>query len=337
MKRIINGLMMAMALIVINGSMAGAMDGADGLTISGFVDTAYYNESDSETSSFSLDQFEIDIEKKIDNVGGLRFDLQVLPGNESGDDYMEQGFIWADLGGVTLTFGKFNAPIGFELLDPNDMYQYSHAMVFDYGLPTNLIGVKISGEAGMIDYALYAVNGWDNNGDDNTDKTFGARLGVTPTEGVNVGLSYITGPEGEGDDPPTLSVIDVDMTVTAVENLTIGGEINIGTSEGASLANPGDDATWLGYLAMVNYAFTDSAAITLRYDAFVDEEGFVFGAGEEETRYAITVSPSYAIGDGFGVLAEYRLTTSDLEVFADADGKAKDSIGEFAVEFTYSF
>lgn len=335
MKRLFSGLI-AVTAILIAPPTASAVDVADGVTISGFVDTAYYNEPDSETSSFSLDQIEVDIEKTVEDVGGLRLDLQYLPGNETGDDYMEQGYIWLDLGGITLTAGKFNAPIGFELLDPNDMYQYSHAMVFDYGLPTNLIGLMVSGDVGMIDYAVYAVNGWDNNGDDNTDKTFGLRIGLTPMEGFNVGVSYITGAEG-AEEPATLTVIDVDLTITMIENLTIGGEYNMGTAEGGSLANPGDDATWIAFLVMVNYAFTDKMAITLRYDAFIDEEGAVFGAGEEETRNAITVSPSYAIGDGFGVLAEYRLTTSDLEVYSDSDGNAKDSVGEFALEFTYSF
>lgn len=300
----------------------------DDVSISGFVDTAYYKDTLSETSSFSLDQAEVDIEKEIKGVGGLRVDIQHVKGSTgTTDEVLEQGYVWVNLGSdLKLTFGKFNAPIGFELLDPNDMYQYSHAMIFNYGLPTNLTGAMVSGGAGIVDFAVYAVNGWDLINDDNDKLTVGGRVGVTPLEGVNVGVSYITGDEGAAE--TELSVVDVDATITVIEDLTIGAEYNSGEI---------GSAEWSGFLVMVNYVFTDKIALTLRYDSFNDKDGARLGSGSEETRNAITVSPSYAIADGFGVLAEYRLTTSDEETFTDADGNAEDSQSEFAVKFTYSF
>lgn len=312
---------------------------------SGFVDASYYNNALDETSTFSLDQAEIDIEKAIEGAGGLRADIQHVNGaGEDGlttDDILEQGYLWVDLpAGLKLTFGKFNAPIGWELLDPNDMYQFSHAMVFNYGVPTNLTGAMLSGGFGMVDFSAYAVNGWDLISDDNKEKTIGGRLGVTPAEGLNVGLSYITGKEGSdagGAEPMGLSALDVDATFTMVEGLIIGAEYNMGTQEGASAVDAGEDAEWTAYLVTANYAFTGKAALTLRYDAFDDKDGARLGAGVSETRQSFTVSPSYAIADGFGVRAEYRYTSSDKEVFEDADGKLKKESSEFAVEFIYSF
>ncbi len=314
----------------------------EGLAISGFVDAAYYNNANSEESTFSLDQAEIDVVKTVEGVGSLRFDLQAVRGAaNTTDDLLEQGYVTADVGVATLTFGKFNAPIGFELLDPNDMYQYSHAMVFDYGLPTNLTGAMLTGDYGFLDYALYVVNGWDIIADDNSDKTFGGRIGVTPMEGVNVGVSYITGKEGSDADGATtanLSVLDVDATITMIESLTLGGEFNSGAQEGASALSAGGDATWTGFLVMANYAFTDTVALTVRYDSFHDTDGARLGSGVDETRNAITVSPSYAIGDGMGVLAEYKMTTSDYkDAFTKKDGSTTDTLSEIAVEFTYSY
>lgn len=315
---------------------------ANGLAISGFVDTSYYNNALEETSSFALDQAEVDIEKSISGVGGLRVDIQYVNTGEAltTDDILEQGYVWIEApSGLSLTFGKFNAPIGFELLDPNDMYQYSHAMVFDYGLPTNLTGTMVSGSVGIFDFSAYVVNGWDLISDDNSDKTAGGRIGLTPVEGLNVGVSYITGKEGggEGADAANLTVLDIDFTFTMIENLTIGGEFNTGTYEGMSAVKAGDDAVWTGFLVMANYAFTDKAALTLRYDQFHDADGARLGAGVDETRSAITISPSYAFADGFGVLAEYRHTASNEKTFTGADGKAEDSVSEFAVEFTFAF
>lgn len=354
MKKIILG---AMALLAIMApGTARAFDVTEGFSISGFVDVSYYNNMRDETSTFSLDEGEVDIIKTIKDAGGLRLDIntrtvdrmvsvsasagETISVEGLSDVAMEQGFVWIDLpSDFKFTFGKFNAPIGFELVDPNQMYQYSHAMVFTYGLPTNLTGAMLSGAFGMVDFSVYAVNGWDKIQDDNKDKTVGGRLGVTPVEGVNVGFSYITGKEGpvsDGISPSNLSVFDVDATLTMIEGLTVGAEYNSGTHEGQSLVTAGDDATWSGYLIMANYAVTDKVGLTLRYDAFDDKEGARLGAGKQKLD-SFTLSPSYAIGDGFGALAEYRYTKSDQKVFADKDGKLEDSVSEFAVEFTYSF
>ncbi len=313
------------------------------VTFSGFVDTSYYANDLTETNSFSLNQAELDIEKTIESIGGLRMDIQYVNSSDplTTDDILEQGYVWINLpADLKLTFGKFNAPIGFELLDPNDMYQYSHSMVYDYGLPTNLTGAMVTGGFGMFDFTVYAVNGWDLISDDNKDKTFGGRFGVTPVEGVNFGLSYITGKEGTdagGADTSNLSVVDLDLTITIIENLTIGGELNAGEYENMSAVTPGDDAKWTAFLVMANYAFTEKMALTLRYDQFHDEDGARLGNGIEETRSAITVSPSYAIADGFRVLAEYRYTSSDEDTFTDKNGNKEDSASEVAIEFTFAF
>jgi hypothetical protein len=333
-KEFIAGFAGALLTLGALGAPAYAAD----VVISGFVDTSLYVEQASDTTTFGLDQFEIDIEKAIEGVGGVRLDFNATPYSETFDDLMEQGYVWADMGPVTLTMGKFNAPIGFELLDPVDMWQYSYAYVFVYGVPTNVVGVMASGDAGMVDYAVYVVNGWDLNGDDNSDKTFGGRIGLTPAEGYNVGVSYITGNEMVGEvDTAKLTVIDIDATLEPVDGLTIGAEYNMGTFEGQSLAHPGDDSTWTAYLVMVNYAFTDSMALTLRYDSFIDTEGERLGSGQEETIQSFTVSPSYSIYEGFLILAEFRMTQSSLEVYTDADGAPTDTLSEFAIEATYSF
>lgn len=345
---------MAIASVVMFFSQtAGAIELAEGLKLSGFVDTSYYTENRAETSTFSLDEAEVDIEKTIKDAGGLRVDINYRTVDRMtsvsaavGEDItvsglsdvsLEQGFIWIDLpAGLKFTFGKFNAPIGFELVDPTQMYQYSHAMVFIYGLPTNITGASLSGAAGILDFTVYAVNGWDRIQDNNKEKTFGGRVGVTPLEGVNAGLSYVTGKEDD-DGASNLNVLDVDMTIKAITGFTIGAEFNMGKYEGQSGVSAGKDAEWSGYLVMANYAITDKAAVTLRYDSFEDKDGARFGSGVKEKRDAFTVSPSYLIAPGFGSLLEFKYTKSDQKVFVDKNGEANDSLTEVALEFTYSF
>jgi len=310
------------------------------LKLSGFVDAAYADVDDSE-GTFSLDQVEVDIEMILNSKLSLRADLNYLDtGTGSAltfEDIIEQGYVTYHLPrgtGVDFTFGKFNAPIGFELLDPVDMYQYSHALVFNFGLPTNLTGLmgayKISDQ---IDLSLYIVNGWDNNLDNNTSKTVGGRVGFTPVKGVALGLSAITGIT-ETDTENRKSVVDIDVTVTTIEKLTIGAELNAGKEEGASAIVAGDDGSWNALLLMGHYDFNDIYGLTVRYDYFNDKDGARLGSSMKEKRHAIAIAPTFSLGNGAGLLAEYRHDNSDQNVF---DGNTSESTDSIAVEVTYAF
>ena len=338
-KALIRILTIALLFAVITTQPAGASD----VEISGFIDMSYYSDGNAGTAGTSFDQFELDLTSNKSEALSARVDLEF---GGDGSIAIEQGFIEiAPSDGLKLTFGQFNAPIGFELLDAPDMFQYSHAMVFNYGLPTNLTGFMANSGFGLIDVAVYYVNGWDNNIDDNSEKTIGTRIGVTPIEILNFGISYISGKEGSDDpttaaiveDPLGLTVTDIDLTFTGVADLTVGFEYNMGVQVDSSAVTSGDDATWNGFLVMANYAVDDTYAITLRYDSFNDTEGARLGGGVEETRNSITISPSFTIADGVGGLFEYRTTTSDQEVFTDKDANSKTDQTEIAVELTYSF
>ncbi|MFQ5736647.1 MAG: outer membrane beta-barrel protein [Thermodesulfobacteriota bacterium] len=318
-------------------AMAGDVDTA--FKINGFVD-ASYSDADSGDGTFSLDQVEIDVQKKINGKLGVRADINYLStGVSTFDELVEQGYVTYDLAvgnGATFTFGKFNAPIGFELLDPVDMYQFSHSLVFDNGLPTNLTGVMGSyAFTDMFDASVYVVNGWDNNADNNAGKTVGGRLGITPVSGVNLGLSVISGTmETTATTGDRRTVFDADLTVTLVERLTVGAELNIGNEERASLAVSGEDAKWTSYLVMAHYDFTDWLGLTARYDYFDDRGGTRLGNSMREREKSYTVAPTVALGDGAGLLAEYRRDESSENVYGTVPDDTKDT---FAVEFTYSF
>ncbi|MCH7852067.1 MAG: outer membrane beta-barrel protein, partial [Candidatus Marinimicrobia bacterium] len=205
-----------------------------------------------------------------------------------------------------ITFGKFNAPIGYELLDAPDMYQFSHSLVFDNALPTNLTGFSISQDLGAgLDLVAYIANGWylsdgsDVNFADDSLMIFGGRLGYGGIEGLRLGVSAIQNDSLD-------MIIDLDGEVTMVPNLILGFEFNTGGKDDA-----GENIS--GWLVMANYAFP-SFAITFRQDAWGK-------AG------STTISPSYGIADGALVLFEYRIDT-------DGDGATTNSA---AIEFTFTF
>ncbi|HPF35172.1 MAG TPA: outer membrane beta-barrel protein [Candidatus Krumholzibacteria bacterium] len=325
--------------------LAGAA-AADETTISGFVDASWFLDANSEHHTFGLDQAEVDVERRVGEDLVLRADLEWVKDGDGWAQDAEQGFLaWspASLGGATLTFGKFNAPIGFELLDAPDMYQYSHSLLFDHALPTNLTGVMYARPVGeSFDLCAYWVNGWDvNEAAGDGPETYGGRLGYSLGEKGVVGLSAIRGTEmlpvtlttkAVDTAPLDRTVFDVDLTLTPADGWLIGGELNLGKVE----AEDGASADWTGFMLMANRTLTDRMALTLRFDRLDDPDGAVFGQGED-VRSSLTISPSWVLDDGLTALFELRQDMSDQELWFDADGQPTDTALTAALEVTAVF
>ncbi len=310
--------------------------GVENLEITGFFDGSYFVDVASGDNTFGFDQAEVDLEKTIGSVGSARVDVEWSSDGAGGFDLdAEQGYVTFSpqfLGPVNLTFGKFNAPIGFELLDAPDMYQYSHALVFDYGLPTNLSGAMFSADFGAgLDLSFYLCNGWDQNVDINTGKTLGGRFGFSYGDWGATGLSAIWGAQAssEGDH---LTVIDWDLCVNPLPFWTIGAEVNYGIN---NVNNT--NLNWFGFLLMNHWDYTNWGGVTLRFDYFDDTDALRFGSGLTEKRQAIAVAPTFGLGNGMGALIEVRTDFSNKEVFTDSDGNPSKSSVNFAYEMTYSF
>lgn len=314
--------------------------------ISGFVDASYTYSNLDDSNTFGLDQVEIDLSRNLGDIGSLRADLEWVSDGEGGFTLdAEQGYVTLDLGMgrgegnyPTLTFGKFNAPIGFELLDAPDMYQYSHALVFDNGLPTNLTGAMLSMDlGGGIDVVVHLTNGWDQNVDANTNKMIGGRVGYSHEEMGGIGFSAMRGDE-EGL-VGNLTVYDVDLTLTPAPGLIIGGEYNNGKTE---LDQVDVENSWNGYMVMAHYSLNDVMGLTGRYDRFSREISQIAArrSGAQDhprsvdvTQQALTIAPTFALTDGLGFLMELRRDFSDDEIFGDGE----KSMVNFAFEMTYSF
>ncbi len=318
------------------------------VSATGFVDAAYFNDGNAnpdsgEFNGFSLDQVEVDLQRALGDKGFVRADIEYVNGADpmNAIDYLEQGYMQYNfpINDKTLevTFGKFNAPIGYELLDPVDMFQYSHSEVFTYGLPTNLTGIKgYMSFTDQVDLHAYIVNGWDNNAENNDAITFGGRLGIKPVEKIGLGLSAILGPEAGGKDAKDRTVFDVDVTANITEQLLLGGELNIGSETEVVGV---DDAGWTGFLVMGHYDFNETFGLTGRFGSFDDDRGIRTGVPSEKDMIysSITIAPTVKLGENMGCLLEIRMDSANEEVWLDSDGKATDARTTAAFEVTYSF
>ena len=311
------------------------------VSITGFVDASVGYCPDPKELGFSMDQVEVDLIRESEDGVILRADLEFVDdGMGAWDAAVEQGFLRLELPlpvESQLSFGRFNAPIGFECIDAPDMYQYSHARVFDFGLPGNYTGAMVDlALTPQLDLALILANSWDENTETNMEKTFGGRLGAAFGD-LGVGLSWAADPEVNADDSQIVWDLDLSYNMNA---WTFGAEYNMGTYTDAAE----EDYSWSGFLVMAHYDFNDFMGLTLRYDMFDDGDNVridELGAGMAEDAgfvySAITVAPTFVLGENMGALIEFRMDSVDEEIWMDDDGAATDSKFSMAAELTYTF
>jgi len=323
---------------------------AQGTTITGFADASYLYNTHDINGEFSLDQVEINIIHQSSEKTLVRADLEWIKDGEDMVAQVEQAFMtYTTNRGWGFTFGKFNAPIGFEEIDPVDMYQFSHSLVYEFGAPTNLTGASIAKDFGPgFDIIGHVSNGWDRNTMAGANVTWGGRLGYS-NGGFGGGFAAISGkedsiPENEEDPamPFTRTVYDIDLSFETGMWL-FGGEVNMGKV--TQTMETGDvDQEWNGFLVMTHLDYASWTGLTVRYDYFDDQDGYAFGGvmNGDELEYqkvqSITICPTFNLDENFGALVELRIDKSNRSgAFEDKDGEATDTNTTIAFEATYSW
>ncbi len=147
---------------------------------------------------------------------------------EAGHFDVEQAYVSyiGDIGrGLRFDLGKFYAPVGYESVDRYDAYNdsYTHSFLFGYSAPFTTTGLKISYPfSDQVSGMVMVVQGWDNVADNNTGKTLGAQLAVTPTQAFTMVLNYMAGPEQNGTNSNWRYLYDFCATWKATPSLTLG-------------------------------------------------------------------------------------------------------------------
>lgn len=257
---------------------------------SGFVDMSVF--SDDGNASMSLDQFELDVSTDLGEGISMRADVNAL--GPTAPVELEQAFITYDTGeGLALTVGKFLSCTGFEAAEPTGMYQYSYSATLVYGGYQN--GVAASYGSDMFGlYGAVVSSVWDGAetdfSGDGSDVGFEAQVALMPVEGITAKAALAK------EDEQTL--INV-WGMLGTGPLTVAAEVN-------SMSDWGAYESGLGYLGMVNYGLSDQVGVTARYSAIAWTP---IGGGEDDETSEITIAPSYAVSDNWGLVAEVKMLT----------------------------
>ncbi|HKB83641.1 MAG TPA: porin [Burkholderiales bacterium] len=340
---------------------------SSGITINGYIDTAYSHLSgtglfssgapdrvfDTEPNSFNLHQAAVTIAKTpTEGFGGVvnltaGRDAKVIHSfdttSESQFDVTQAYGQYAH-GALTVIAGKYVTSAGAEVINSTNDVNYSRSILFGYAIPFTHTGLR----------ATYAVNdkvsvfgglnnGWDDVRDTNKQKTLELGFSVTPIKPLTiaavdyagterVGGLTATGPEG------MRNILDLVATYTVTDKLSFTLNYDYGSQDKASTVTPDgkDKAKWSGLAGYVTYLLTDTWRLAVRGEYFDDKDGYRTGVVQKWKEATVTLA--YLPSKNMEFRGEVRGDKSDKSSFVTSDngttGKTQSSYG---VEAIYKF
>lgn len=203
--------------------------------------------------------------------------------------------------GLQVDVGKFVTPLGAEVIESKDNWNYSRGLLFNYAIPLNHFGARAKYTFNpKFNLTGYFVNGFNNVVDNNSGKTYGVSVGWTPTKKNSVTLNYFAGPEmstgsyGYTSSAETTLVNvnnfwrqtwDLVYMYNLTSKLTFmmnydyvhGDRLILGcstTSESCYPYNLSSPTYFTGGAGYLKYAFDDKNYVAARYEYFYDRDSF---------------------------------------------------------------
>lgn len=244
--------------------------------------------------------------------------------------------------GLTVDFGKFYTPVGAEVIETKDNYNYSRGWLFAFG-PYYHTGLRAKYAFNdKVALTGFLLNGWDNlfenNVGDNAGKTVGFQLGLTPTKKFALTQTYLAGPEAPLANVPAVSardnwrhIADTVATVYVNDKLTLLGNFVYG----ADGDNAGNRGKWTGSAVYFKYAFSNKLAFSPRFEVFNDLDGL--RTGTAQTVKDITLTQEVKLINNLITRFEYRRDFSNQKFFTNDAGIAKGNQNTFTFGVSYFF
>ena len=325
------------------------------IDVTGFVDAYYtynFNKPDTFTNglhvynpnhnALSLSLVELAFEKKpsTDSRVGFRADLNFGPTAEINNAFepskdldggefdfdslklLQQGYVsWLASDKLQLDFGKFVTPIGNELVESKDNWNYTRSVQFGWAIPFYHSGLRATlTPSDKVTLAAYVVNGWNNVVDNNSDKTFIAQAILKPSSKITWINNVAVGKEIED----TRTLFDSVLTLSLSSNFALAANVDIG-SEG--------DANWMAYSGYAKLT-AGSVAFTARGEFLDDEDGWAT-LGTKVTSGTLTTE--FKLGGGLITKIDFRVDNADDPIFAGENGAFEDSQTSVTVGLVYAF
>ncbi len=318
-----------------------------------FVDTYYgYNFNkvdpslhpfDVQHNTFSLSLAEVNLTKTptADSRVGFRADLDfgktadlVASAEPASDgrqiyEHIQQAYVSLLTGKVQWDAGKFVTPMGAEVIESQDNWNYSRSILFGYAIPFYHVGVRATYTVDpKTTLAAQLVNGWNNSSENNGDKTLHLSLTWKP----NANLTWVVNDMFGKEAPSTAAVRDVrnlfDTTLTY--NLTPKVALQANLDYGKE-----GDVKWWGIDGYAKYQATANWDLVGRYEYVDDSQGGFMGIGAKAQ--SLTLTSDHLIAGGLRTRFEYRLDHTSDNFFTKSDGSKTNNQSTLTVGLVYLF
>jgi hypothetical protein len=328
--------------------------------VSAFVDAYYqygFNKVNPELrtfdvahNAFSLALAEVALEKVAtanSRVGG-RVDLNfgrtadIVGAAEPADDeiykHIQQAYVsWMAGDNLTLDFGKFVTPIGAEVIESQDNWNYSRSILFGFAIPFYHTGLRATYAASeQLSLSGYLVNGWNNTFETNSDKTFAAQVVATPNEQLTWVGNIIVGKEDDFDtdgEEDMLWLFDTTVSFAVSDMLTLMGNFDYGKA--SDFIDTDEAGTWWGLAAYARYLARPDWALAGRFEYVDDSDADFMGIGMKAQSF--TATSDHTVANDLIARFEFRFDTTENDFFVDDEGTPSQNQPGLTLGLVYNF
>jgi len=319
------------------------------VVVGGYVDVYYgynFNKVDPLLRSFdvlhntfSLSAAEVNFTKvpTADSRVGFRTDLffgktadltaafEPEPDGKEIYKHVQQAYVSLLTGKVQWDAGKFVTPIGAEVIECQDNWNYTRSVLFGYAIPFYHLGVRATVPVtDKLSLSGYLVNGWNNASELDGEKTFAIGATLKPTGSVTWVAYYMVGKEAA--DLDTRNLFDTTLTLTATPKLSFMANLDYG-KEG--------DVEWWGLAAYAKLQATPAWALVVRYEYLDDTKGGFMTFGTKAQ--TVTITSDHTIAGALKARLEYRTDFANEAIFDKSDGSTKKSQTTLTLGLVYGF
>ncbi len=316
------------------------------LEVSGSVDT-YFKYDFAETSniptsfadqqnSISLGMVDIALKKstgKASFVGELSFGPRSESSIPVGGFHIQNLYAsYAFTDQFSMTAGYMGTFVGYEVISPVPNFNYSTSYLFANG-PFQNAGIKanysFSDKVGVM---VGLFNDWNVYQDLNGISSFGAQLYVSPVEGWDAYVNFLSGTSASGVGTYTSgTVLDLTTTYQITDKFMLG----LNAADYDQGTDTPDGSEYSGIALYPQYSITDNFALGLRGEYFKYKD---VGSVEGESIKAFTLTANLKAG-GLRFIPEVRLDNSKTNTFGfiKSDGSATKSASQVSLALVYEF
>lgn len=251
---------------------------------------------------------------------------------------------------LTLSFGRFDSPIGYERDDEPLNLIPTESFTAELARPVKFTGLMARYVVNpRLSLLALVANGWDQEADNNSGKTAGLKLQLFPGTGVALGVAGLYGPEEDATNGSQRTLVSADLTIQPTPALIVQAEAHRGSQRAGG---GGASAGWTAGSATVFLRAARSLGVSVRGDVVADGDGVT--SGTPQTLRSVTISPWYFYREAeegvfsnveftsfrlpaFSLRPALRFDHSDQLVFARKDGTLSRSNLTALAEFVYVF